>query len=112
MKKILFLAFLGTFFAAVSAYAGSACCGAEMATDKSEKADKSAMTEKADKAEPVAATCAKDCGTSCCGTCPASAKAEAMEACPSSCTREKADGEKTAAAGKACCPAMESAKPA
>jgi hypothetical protein len=107
MKKILFLAFLGTFFAAASAFAGSGCCGAEMAYDKAEKADKMAMTEKADtskkaeKAEPVSASCGSECGTK---ACPVATQAE-------SCTRDKPKAKKTAAA-EACCPAMKSAQPA
>jgi hypothetical protein len=108
MKKILFLAFLGTLFAATSAFAGVGCCGAEMAYDKAEKADKMAMTEKADKAEkaePVAAACGSECDKAC-DACPVAAQAD-------SCTRDKtkSKGQKTAAS-EASCPAMKAAQAA
>ncbi|MFO7724550.1 MAG: hypothetical protein R6V45_03290 [Oceanipulchritudo sp.] len=118
MKKILLLAFVGTLFAAASAYAGSGCCPAmskdTAAVKKAETMEQAACSKsKGEMAEK--ASCTKgDCGSAEMAACTACTEGKAKEACAAGeCAREMAESETTAASSQpACCPGDKSEKSA
>lgn len=118
MKKILLLAFIGTLFAAASAYAGSGCCPAmskdTAAVKKAETMEQAACSKGSAKMAEKA-TCTKgECGSAQMAACTSCTGDKAKAACAAGeCAREKAEAETTAASSMpACCPGDKSTKAA
>lgn len=101
MKKILLITFLGTLFAAGSAFAHCGACG----SDAAHKADKAEC--KSECMAECKAECAKDKAKKCCGSSEC-AKDKAA------CTKDKAEGnaDDTAAKPAPCCAGKMAPKPA
>jgi len=119
MKKILLLAFVGTLFAAASAYAGSGCCpgmSKDTAAVKTAETMEQAACSKGSAKMAEKASCTKgECGSAeMAAACTGCTGEKAKAACAAGeCAREKAEAETTAASSApTCCPGDTSTKAA
>jgi len=109
MKKILLLTFVGTLFAAGSAFAHCGSCGT--GEEAHEHAAKACCSEKAGECCKAAKACCSDKAGECC---------KKKSACKSDCTKpccgkekaEKAADATAAAKAPSCCPASKAGNPA